>query len=183
MTTVLAGVVGPADAPVEALGRVRPAPVGAAAVGATGVEDGVVEVVAHGVVGGAVVAGIVAGTSVVGVEVVTAVSTVALGVVSGTTTVVVGWGVVSAVVAGVCEILQSPTRPSVADALESSVDDRPDVDVPADCRGAGFDADVDVVLVCPAMRCSTVSVDDSSMVPSIRSVVVRSPVLTGVVLR
>ena len=136
VTVVLAGVVAPADAPVGALGRAGPAPVGAAAVGATGVEDGVVGVVAHVVVGGAVVVGVVTGTSVVGVEVVAAVSTVALGVVSGTTTVV-DWGVVSAVVAGVCEVGQSSTRPSVAEALDSSVDDRPDGDAAADCCVVG----------------------------------------------
>lgn len=90
VTSLLADVVAPVDAPVEALGRVRPPPVGAAPVGATGVEDGVVEVVAHVVVGGSVVVGDVTGTSVVGVEVVTAVSTVALGVVSATTTAVGG---------------------------------------------------------------------------------------------
>ena len=137
---------------------------------------GVVVVAAHGSGAGA--------PSVVGGSVGAAAVVVVAGLVSGDVVVVTG-----TVVAVVVVDEQSATRgddsaAGFADAAGVDVAVAVDVwvDVWVDAEGTELELDA-LELVWPSIRCSTVSVDDNCTVPSIFSVVVRSPRVTAAVLK
>jgi hypothetical protein len=131
-----------------------------------------------------VVVGVVVGA---GSVVVVAPGVVSTGVVS-TGVVSTGVAVAGAVVVGVIGVVQSAVRrfedaeDAVAGLFAGAVDA---VGVEAFAFALAFAVEFEVVveLVWPSMRCSTGSVAESCTVPSIRSVVVRSPCLTVAVLK